>query len=130
MPAAPEGIINFQPIFHCNTKRLTLGLRVGYAPNERRSCANTNMLVSKKRCGPNVTPSVPIAIPYLPNVTPNASQWNILCIGYMRVRFVLGMYISSCLCRFCLRWAPNVDVPSSGIWALHIRPAGIIVVEI
>ena len=40
----------------------------------------------------------------------------------MRVRFALGMYILSCLCRFCLRWVPNTNILSGGILAFYIVP--------
>ena len=59
------------------------------------------MLVSKKPCRPNVTPNLPNVTPNLsvihsvPNSTPsvpNASQWNILHVGYARVGFVSPLF--------------------------------------
>ena len=43
------------------------------------------MSVSKKHCGPNARPGVANTRP----CGPNASQWNIVCVGYARVGFAL-----------------------------------------
>ena len=42
----------------------------------------------------------------MPNVSPNMSQ-NIVHVGYVRVGFALGMYISCCLCQFHSCWLAN-----------------------
>ena len=54
---------------------------------------------------------------FSPTPTPDASQWNIGCVGSQRTILVLAMYISSFLCRFHLRLVPNANPISSGIWA-------------
>ena len=56
----------------------------------------------------------------MPNVSPNASQWNIVCVGYAQVGFALGMYISCCLCQFHLLWVANAIAFLCGIWALLV----------
>ena len=55
---------------------------------------------------------------FSPTPTPNASQWNIGCVGSQRKMLALAMYISCFLCRFHLRLVPNSNPISSGIWAL------------
>ena len=45
----------------------------------------------------------------MPNTSPNASQWNMVFVGHARVRFVLGMYISYCLCQFHLCWVASAN---------------------
>ena len=42
-------------------------------------------------------------------------------VGYTRVGFALGMYISCCWCQFHSCWVANVNAISSGIWALKSR---------
>ena len=49
-----------------------------------------------------------------PNTKPNASWWNIACIGHICVGIALGMLISCC--SFC--WPPNANADSDGIWEL------------
>ena len=44
-----------------------------------------------------------------------------VCVGYARVGFALGMYISCCLCPFHLRWVPNANPVFDGIWALMFQ---------
>ena len=75
------------------------------------------MLVSKKPRGPNPEPDGPNAKPHGPNASPNTSQWNIVRVGYVRVGFMLAMYISGCLCLFRSRWVANANSISSGIQA-------------
>ena len=55
---------------------------------------------------------------FSPTPTPDASQWNIGCVGSQFKMLGLAMYISCFLCRFHLRLVPNVNPISSGIWAL------------
>ena len=55
---------------------------------------------------------------FSPTPTPDASQWNIGCVGSQRKMLALAMYISCFLCRFHLRLVPNANPISSGIWAL------------
>ena len=53
------------------------------------------MLVSEKPRRPNANPPMQTnnaqCEPIMPNARPNASQWNIVRIGYARVGFALGM---------------------------------------
>ena len=56
---------------------------------------------------------------FSPMPTPDASQWNIDCVGSQRKILALAMYISCFLCRFHLRLVPNANPISSGIWALE-----------
>ena len=55
---------------------------------------------------------------FSPIPTPDASQWNIGCVGSQRKILALAMYISCFLCRFHLHLVPNANPISSGIWAL------------
>ena len=48
----------------------------------------------------------------MPNVRPNASQWNILHVGYGRVG--LALFIP-----FFSRSVPNANTVFSGIWTLY-----------
>ena len=56
-----------------------------------------------------------------PTPTPDASQWNIGCVGSKCKMLALAMYISHFLCRFHLRLVPNANPISSGISALKIH---------
>ena len=71
--------LQLKPLVHHNAKPFTLGLCV-----RDFRLADTNMLVSKK-------PGSPKAKPARPNMSPNASWCNILCVGYVRVWFALAM---------------------------------------
>ena len=75
------------------------------------------MLVSKKPtqnvadlmlslCGPNTKPG-----------GPNASQWNIICIGSLGVGACVGHVHFMLLCQFHLRWVVKANAISGGIWA-------------
>ena len=81
---------------------------------------DTNMLVSKiwKFAFPDAkppTPNLKFALAPMPN--PDASQWNIGCVGSQSKMLALAMYISCFLCRFHLRLVPNANPISGGIWA-------------
>ena len=60
---------------------------------------------------------VTLKFAFFPTPTPDASQWNIGCVGSQRKILVLAMYISCFLSRFHLRLVPNTNPISSGIWA-------------
>ena len=60
------------------------GFALGYTPTKDFCVADINMLVSKKRGGPNAKPGGP-------NTSPNVSQGNKVCVGYTRVVFALGI---------------------------------------
>ena len=62
------------------------------------------------------TPNLKFVLDPTPN--PDASQWNIGCVGSQRKMLALAMYISFFLCRFHLRLGPNANPISGGIWAL------------
>ena len=50
-------------------------------------------------------PTRNLKVVFYPTQNPNASQWNIGCVGCQRKIFASGMYISCFLCRFHLRQA-------------------------
>ena len=58
--------------------------------------ANTNMLVYKKARRPNANHHGANGQCKL--------LWTVGHVGFLRVLFSLGMYISNCLSRFCWRW--------------------------
>ena len=64
-------------------------------------------------------PTRNLKVAFYPTRNPNASQWNIGCVGCQRKIFVSGMYISCFLCRFHLHRAPNANPFLGGIWALQ-----------
>ena len=39
-------------------------------------------------------------------------------LGPLVLGLPLAMYISCCLCQFCLRWVANANAFFSGIWAI------------
>ena len=95
-----------KPIFHCDAKYLASGVGVGQCPRRQNfaleipTCWYILALSNAKIC-----------------VFPDASQWNIGCVGSQRKILALAMYISCFLCRFHLRLVPNANPISSGIWA-------------
>ena len=54
-------------------------------------------------------PTRNLKVAFYPTQNPNASQWNIGCVGCQRNIFASSMYISCFLCRFHLRRAPNAN---------------------
>ena len=60
-----------------------------------------------------------LKVAFSPTPTPDASQWNIGCVGSQSKMLALAMYISCFLCRFHLRLVTNANPISSGIWALN-----------
>ena len=68
------------------------------------------------------TPNLKFALAPTPN--PDASQWNIGCVGSQRKMLALAMYISCFLCRFHLRLVSNANPISGGIWALVTIDSG------
>ena len=71
------------------------------------------MLVSKNPCGPNATPQ---REPIMPNASPNMNQWNMVGVGYVRVGFAWGMYISCCLFPVPSCWEVNANAVFNEIW--------------
>ena len=81
------------------------------------SVGDTNMLVSFALGHANFSrfyPTRNLKVAFYPMRNPNASQWNIVCVGK---KFASGMHISCFLCRFHLRRAPNANPYLGGIWA-------------
>ena len=99
--------LSVKPIFHCDAKYLASGVGVGQCPRRQNfaleipTCWYILALPNTKIC-----------------VIPDASQWNIGCVGSQRKMLALAMYISCFLCRFHLRLVPNGNPISSGIWTL------------
>ena len=80
------------------------------------------MLVSKmwKSAFPDAklpTSNLKFALASTPN--PDASKWNVDCVGSQRKMLASAMYISFFLCIFHLRLVPNANPISGGIWALQ-----------
>ena len=67
---------------------------------------------------------ITVKFAFSPTPTPDASQWNIGCVGSQCKILASGMYISCFLCRFHLRRAPNANPFFGGIWALRIDTSG------
>ena len=64
---------------------------------------DTNLLASKKPHGPNRKPKLSVLHYFariMLNESPNASQWNMVMLGNITIRFALGMSISCCLFPF------------------------------
>ena len=54
---------------------------------------------------------------HLPNMTPNASRWNIGRVGSPRIGARVGhVHFICCSWQFHLRWVANTNALSSGIW--------------
>ena len=113
----------FKPIFHQNAKYLASEAGVGQCPRRQNfalgiptcwylKCENLRF----------PTPNLKFALAPTPN--PDASHWNIGCVGSQRKMLALAMYISCFLCRFHLRLVPNANPISGGIWALLLCIAG------
>ena len=97
------------------------GWRWAIAPTPDFCVGDTNMLVSFALGDANFSrfyPTQNLKVAFYPTRNPNASQWNIGCVGCQRQIFASGMYISGFLCRFHLRWAPNANPFLGGIWAI------------
>ena len=97
-------------IFHSNATLLTLGgLRyvIPGTPNMTRfRCLYQHVGIQKPHGpnpsthgsnvgtnGPNASTYTPYVCTHGPKVTPNPSQWNIVCVGCARSGFALAMYI-------------------------------------
>ena len=98
-------------ILHQSANPFSLGLALDMTPKASISHCK---LVSKNDLGPDAN-----------HCGPNASQWNMVRVGYARVGFALtafGMSISCCLSPLCSRLAPNANAIYGGIWALDREP--------
>ena len=93
--------LRLKPIFHCDAKFLALGVGVGQYPRRQNfalgipTCwylgANANPVIC-------VLPDANLKFVFYPTRNPNASQWNIGCVGCQRKILALTMYISCFLC--------------------------------
>ena len=61
------------------------------------------------------TRNIKFALP--PTQNPNASQWNIGCVGSPMQNFCVGHVHFMFLCQFHLCWVANANAVFSGIWA-------------
>ena len=96
-----------KPTFHCDAKTLPLAK----TPNAKFRLVSKNV----KIC---VTPNANAKICVTPNVKPQRESVEYrFCWG---LGLVLGMYVSCCLCQFCLSLVANANTVFSGIWALDL----------
>ena len=89
-------------------------------PTPEFCVGDTNMLVSKmwKFALPDARPPPNLKSALAPTPNPDASQWNIGCVGSQRKMLALAMYISCFLCTFHLCLVPNANPISGWIWAI------------
>ena len=94
-------IVTFKPIFHQNAKYLASGVGVGHCTRRQNfalpNAKYTNMLVSLALDDANLSRfylTRNLKVAFYPTRNPNASQWNIGCVGCQRKVFASGMYIS------------------------------------
>ena len=77
----------FKPIFHCEAKYLASGVGVGQCPRRQVFCVgDTNMLVSCRERNPTQN----LIFAFYPKRNPNASQWNIGCVGSLALGLCIG----------------------------------------
>ena len=107
---------NLKPIFHQNAKYLASGAGVGQCPRRQNFalCIPTCWYL---KCENLRYPTPNLKVGLAPTPNPDASQWNIGCVGSQHKMLALAMYISCFLCRFHLRLVQNANPISSGIWA-------------
>ena len=117
-----------KPIFHQNAKYLASGFGVGQCTRRQNfvlpNTKYTNMLVFLALGDAHFSRFYPkrnLKVAFFPTRNPNASQWNIGCVGCQRKISASGMYISCFMCRFHLRLVANANTVSGGIWALASR---------
>ena len=91
------------------------GFALGQLPNAKIRVGDTNMLVSKNAFTP--TRTLKFALP--PTQNPNASQWNIGCVGSPTQNSCIGHVDFMLFIPFFSRWVPNGNAVLSGIWALE-----------
>ena len=111
-----------KPIFHCDAKPFALGPGVGLdPPMPQFHIGYTNQYIK----------TLKFALPPTPNLnfvshrkrTPNASQWNIGCVGSPGFGAGIGHLDFMLLCSFHLRWLPNANPICSGIWVVRFVTA-------
>ena len=96
---------SLQPIFHCNAKYLASG----NAPDAR-------ILHWRYQHVGIFWRYLTLKFAFSATPTPDASQWNIGCVGSQRKMLAMAMYISCFLCRFHLRLVPKANPISSGAY--------------
>ena len=108
---------NLKPIFHCDTKKVALGPGVGLAPQRHYFALGIPTCWYLKMLNFAFPPTQNIKFAFPPTQNPNASQWNIGCVGSLalglcvgHVRFIFFVLIS-------LRWVANANAVFSGILA-------------
>ena len=102
-----DGIRTIKPIFHCDAKLLALGTFA--SPNTKDSTFASPEFFA-------LYPTRNLKVLFYPTRNPNASQWNIGCVGSQRKIWALAIvHFTFFWCQFHSRWVPF----SSGIWALY-----------
>ena len=98
-----------KPIFHCDTKYLALGGGVGQFP------LTPELFCWRYQHVGIFEPTQNVKFASAPTQNPNASQWNIGCIGCPTQNFHVGHVHFMLLCQFDR--APDANPFFSGIWA-------------
>ena len=110
------------------------GWRWAMPPTPEFCVGDTNMLVSWSQRNPTQN----LKFAFYPTLNPNASQWNIGCVGSQRKMLALAMYISCFFCvYFICVWYPtrtpfpveyglNSLVAFSLIWRFPVYKAQVI----
>ena len=93
----PVSVLPLKPIFHCDAKYLALGVGIGQCPQRQ------NFALGIPKCwylGANANPFcvLPDAFyptrnlkcAFYPTRNPNASQWNIGCVGSLALGLCVG----------------------------------------
>ena len=115
-----KSLVILKPIFQQNAKYLASGAGVGQCPRRQNFGLGIPTCWYLK-CGNLRFPTPNLEFALAPTPNPDASQWNIGCVGSQRKMLALAMYISCFFCRFHLRLVPNANPISSGIWALGMK---------
>ena len=113
---------NIKPIFHCDAKPFALGIGVGLDPQRHNFALliPTCWYLKTQKFALPPTPNLKFALPPMRN--PNASQWNIGCIGSQtqisrvgHVHFIFFVSISFTLgsqfpVEYGLNWSAGVNI--------------------
>ena len=88
--AAEYGGCSLKPMFHCDAIFFALGPRVGLDPQQENFVLRipTCWYLKTLKFALPSTPNLKFALPPMPN--PNASQWNIGCVGSQTQNFCIG----------------------------------------
>ena len=89
--------LRLKPIFHCDAKYLASGVGVGQCTRRQNfalpNAKYTNMLVYFALSNTNLFAFYPmrnLKVAFDPTRNPNASQWNIGCVGHPTQNFCVG----------------------------------------